>query len=114
MGNADSRETGYRRSWKTTFFAILAMQGFGLVVGTLIFGYVVNSQPPSIYPVFGYGKPPPIVIDGFTSYYWAIPGAIIGLFFTLYAMRSRQPIVPGTKPVAPSVGTIRRASDKKD
>jgi hypothetical protein len=82
--------SNYKRSMKTTLFAILSTQGFGLMVGFLIFGYVVGSQPPSIYPVFGYGKPPPIVIDGFSSYYWAIPAAIIGFVFLYLALRSQK------------------------
>jgi hypothetical protein len=56
-----------RRSWKTTLFAILATQGFGLMIGAAFFGYIVTSQLPSIYPVFGYGKPPPLLIEGFSS-----------------------------------------------
>jgi hypothetical protein len=79
----------YQRSWKTTLFAILASQGFGLMIGAAIFGFVVTSQPPSIYPVFGYGKPPPVIIEGFSSYYWAIVGAVIGFIFLYLALRSR-------------------------
>jgi hypothetical protein len=83
-------KTTYHRRWKTTLYAILALQGFGLAIGFIIFGYVVGSQPPSIYPVFGYGKPPPIVIDGFSSYYWAIPSVIAGFVFSYLALRSRN------------------------
>ena len=88
LGN---RETdNYQRSWKTTLFGIFAMQGFGLMFGASFFGYVVASQPPSVYPVFGYGKPPPIIIEGFSSYYWAILGAVIGFIFLYLAMRFRK------------------------
>ena len=66
------------------------MQGFGLVIGALLFGAIVGGQPPSTYPVFGYGKPPPILIDGLSSYYWAIPGAILGSVFLYLAMRSNK------------------------
>jgi hypothetical protein len=83
-----AEETTYHRRWKTTLYAILALQGFGLAIGFIIFGYVVGSQPPSIYPVFGYGKPPPIVIDGFSSYYWAIPSVIAGFVFSYIAYNS--------------------------
>lgn len=82
--------TTYHRRWKTTLYAILALQGFGLAIGFIIFGYVVGSQPPSIYPVFGYGKPPPIVIDGFSSYYWAIPSVIAGFVFSYLAHNSTR------------------------
>lgn len=54
------------------------------------FGYIVTSQPPSIYPVFGYGKPPPVLIEGFSSYHWAIVGAVIGFIFLFLALRSRK------------------------
>ena len=81
--------TTYHRSWKTTLFAILALQRFGLAIGFTLFGLVVGSQPPSTYPVFGYGKPPPIVIEGFSSYYWAIPSVIAGFVFSYLARRSR-------------------------
>jgi cytochrome c biogenesis protein CcdA len=65
VGSKGSKETSnYQRSWKTTLFAILASQGFGLMFGSAFFGYVVTSQPPSIYPVFGYGKPPPSLSKG--------------------------------------------------
>jgi hypothetical protein len=80
----------YQRGWKTTLFAILASQGFGLMFGAAYFGYVVTSQPPSIYPVFGYGKPPPIIIEGLSSYHWAIVGAVIGFIFLFLALRSRR------------------------
>ena len=83
-------KTEYHRSWKTTLFAILTVHGFGLAIGFILFGYVVGSQPPSTYPVFGYGKPPPIVIDGFNSYYWAIPSVIAGLTFLYLTIRSRR------------------------
>jgi hypothetical protein len=84
--------TTYHRSWKTTLYAILALQGFGLAIGFIIFGYVVGSQPPSQYPVFGYGKPPPIVIDGFSSYYWAIPSVIAGFVFSYLARRNAKSV----------------------
>jgi hypothetical protein len=80
----------FKRSRKTTLYAILATQGFGLVIGSLLFGAIVGSQPPSTYPVFGYGKPPPILIDGLYSYYWTIPGAIIGLVFLYLTIRSNK------------------------
>lgn len=83
----DAKGADYKRSRKTTLYAILAMQGFGLVIGALLFGAIVGGQPPSTYPVFGYGKPPPILIDGLSSYYWAIPGAILGSVFLYLAMR---------------------------
>jgi hypothetical protein len=79
----------YQRSWRTTLYAILAVNGFGLAIGCILFGAIVSSQPPSSYPVFGYGKPPPIVIAGFSSYYWAIPFAIAGFVFSYLARRSR-------------------------
>jgi hypothetical protein len=91
MALGNNKETyNYRRSWKTTLFGILAMQGFGLMFGAAFFGYVVASQPPSIYPVFGYGKPPPIIIERFSSYHWAIVGAVIGFIFVYLALRSRK------------------------
>ena len=80
----------YHRSWKTTLFSILTVHGFGLAIGFILFGYVVGSQPPSTYPVFGYGKPPPIVIDGLSSYYWAIPSVIAGLIFLYLTIKSRR------------------------
>jgi hypothetical protein len=80
----------YQRSLKTTLFAILASQGFGLMFRAAFFGYVVTSQPPSIYPVFGYGKPPPVLIEGFSSYHWAIVGAVVGSIFLYLALRSRK------------------------
>jgi hypothetical protein len=84
------KETNYQRSWKTTLFAILAMGGFGLAIGFIMFGYVVSSQPPSIYPVFGYGKPPPVLIEGLSSYYWAIPAVIVGFVFSYLCVRSSR------------------------
>jgi hypothetical protein len=81
--------TTYHRSWKTTLYAILALQGFGLAIGFILFGAIVGSQPPSTYPVFGYGKPPPIVIEGFSSYYWAIPSVIAGFVFSYLGLKSR-------------------------
>ena len=84
-----TKVTTYQRSWKTTLFAILALQGFGLAIGFILFGAVVGSQPPSSYPVFGYGKPPPLVIEGFSSYYWAIPSVIAGFVFSYLARKSR-------------------------
>lgn len=86
----EAKISPYKRSRKTTLYAILAMQGFALVIGALLFGAIVDSQPPSPYPVFGYGKPPPILIDGLHSYYWAIPGAIIGIVFLYLTMRSQK------------------------
>ncbi len=88
LGNRQTHK--YQRSWKTTLFGILASQGFGLMFGAAFFGYVVTSQPPSIYPVFGYGKPPPIVIEGLSSYHWAIVGAVIGFIFLYLALRSHK------------------------
>ena len=91
IGGKGTKETSnYQRSWKTTLYGILASQGFGLMFGAAFFGYVVTSQPPSIYPVFGYGKPPPILIEGFSSYHWAIVGAVIGFIFVFLALRSRK------------------------
>ena len=84
-----AKVTTYHRSWKTTLYAILAVQGFGLAIGFILFGAIVGSQPPSTYPVFGYGKPPPIVIEGFSSYYWAIPSVIAGFVFSYLARKSR-------------------------
>ena len=84
-----AKVTTYHRSWKTTLYAILAVQGFGLAIGFILFGAIVGSQPPSTYPVFGYGKPPPIVIEGLSSYYWAIPSVIAGFVFSYLARRSR-------------------------
>lgn len=81
-------ETTYRRDKKLNLFAILATQGFGLAIGFVLFGAIVGSQPPSSYPVFGYGKPPPIVIDGFSSYYWAIPSVVAGLVFLFLSLRN--------------------------
>lgn len=89
LGNKETHNY-QRRSWKTTLFTILAMQGFGFMFGAAFFGYIVTSQPPSIYPVFGYGKPPPIVIEGLSSYHWAIVGAVIGSIFLYLALRSRK------------------------
>ena len=90
MASGNTQTQKYQRSWKTTLFAILASQGFGLMFGAALFGYVVTSQPPSIYPVFGYGKPPPILIEGLSSYHWAIVGAVIGFIFLFLALRSRK------------------------
>jgi hypothetical protein len=84
------QKTIYHRNWNTTIFGVLGTCGFGLAIGCILFGYVVSSQPPSIYPVFGYGKPPPIVIEGFSSYYWAIPAVVAGVIFLYLAMRSRK------------------------
>jgi len=78
----------YYRSWKTTLYGVLSTGGFGLAIGFILFGYVVGSQPPSTYPVFGYGKPPPIVIDGLSSYYWAIPAIVFGIIFLYLTWRS--------------------------
>lgn len=114
MATNPREPTGYHRSWKTTLYAILAMQGLALAVGATIFGAVVTSQPPSIYPVFGYGKPPPIVIDGFNSFYWAFLGAVIGLAFAFVAMKSRQTTTMGLGKIVPSIGTTKRASDKQN
>jgi hypothetical protein len=88
LGNTQTHK--YQRSWKTTLFGILAMHGFGFMFGSAFFGYVVGSQPPSIYPVFGYGKPPPVLIEGFSPYHWAIVGAVIGFIFLYLALRSRK------------------------
>jgi hypothetical protein len=85
----NAEKTTYHRSWKTTLYAILAVQGFGLAIACILFGAIVGSQPPSTYPVFGYGKPPPIVIEGFSSYYWAIPFAIAGFVFSYLGRKSR-------------------------
>ena len=111
LGN---EQTSYHRSRKTTLFAILASQGFGLIIGSLLFGYVVSSQPPSIYPVFGYGKPPPIVIDGFSSYYWAIPGAVIGIFFLYLALKSSNVFSPGLKETVGSDDPTRGSREDSD
>jgi len=78
------------RSKRTTLFGILTTQGFGLAVGFILFGAIVGSQPPSTYPVFGYGKPPPIVVDGLSSYYWAIPAVVFGIIFLYLTWRSRK------------------------
>ena len=86
---SQAKVTTYHRSWKTTLYAQLAVQGFGLAIGCILFGAIVASQPPSTYPVFGYGKPPPIVIEGFSSYYWAIPFVIAGFVFSYLARKSR-------------------------
>jgi hypothetical protein len=80
----------YKRSWKTTLFGILSSQGFGFMVGSAWFGYVVTSQPPSLYPVFGYGKPPPVLIEGFGPFHWAVVGAVIGVVFLYLTLRSRK------------------------
>ena len=69
---------------------ILATQGLGFMFGAAFFGYVVTSQPPSIYPVFGYGKPPPVIRKGFSSYHCAIVGAVIGFIILYLALRSRK------------------------
>ena len=109
-----SDSAGYKRSWKTTLYAVLAMQGFGLVFGSVVFGAVVTSQPPSAYPVFGYGKPPPILIDGLSSFYWAIPGAIMGFVFLYLAMISRNLPVPMRSKMGSSVATLKTMSEKGD
>ncbi len=90
MALGNRKTLSYQRSWKTTLFGILAMQGFGFMFGAAFFGYVVGSQPPSTYPVFGYGKPPPVLIEGFSPYHWAIVGAVIGFIFLYLALRSRK------------------------
>jgi hypothetical protein len=89
----EEETSNYQRRWKTTIFGVLAVQAFTLMIGFIIFGAVVGSQPPSTYPVFGYGKPPPVVIDGVSSYYWAIPAVVIGVVFTYLALKSRR-VVP--------------------
>lgn len=109
-----SEAVGYKRGWKTTLYAVLAMQGFGLVFGAVVFGAVVTSQPPSAYPVFGYGKPPPILIEGLSSFYWAIPGAIIGFVFLYLAMTSRNLPVPSPTKMGSSVATLKTVSEKGD
>ena len=88
----EGETSNYQRRWKTTLFAVLATHAFTLMIGFILFGAVVGSQPPSTYPVFGYGKPPPVVIDGVTSYYWAIPAAVLGFVFAYLALRSRREV----------------------
>jgi hypothetical protein len=88
-GSFSSKTLNYSRS-KTTLLGILASQAFLFVIGSVLFAYVQGFQPASIYPVFGYGKPPPIVIQGFSSYYWAIPGAVLGFIFLYLALKSRD------------------------
>jgi hypothetical protein len=82
--------TEFYRSNNTTLFYILGICGFGLAFGFILFGAIVSSQPPSIYPVFGYGKPPPIIIDDFISYYWAIPAMVGGIAFIYLARKSQN------------------------
>jgi len=89
MGQVSSDTRNYRMS-KTTLFGVLANQAFLLVVGSILFNYVVVNQYVALYPVFGYGKPPPIVIQGFSSYYWAIPGAILFIVFLYLTLMKRH------------------------
>jgi hypothetical protein len=86
----ENEQKPYVRNKRTTLFGILTTQGFGFAIGFVLFGYIVGSQPPSVYPVFGYGRPPPIVIDGFSSYYWAIPAVIVGFIFLYLTLRSNK------------------------
>ena len=51
----------------------------------------------SIYPVFGYVKPPPIVIEDLSSYHWAIAGAVIGFIFIYLAKVSQDNFAGYTK-----------------
>jgi hypothetical protein len=89
----------YQRTWKTTLFGVLAVNAFTLMIGFILFGAIVGQQPPSIYPVFGYGKPPPEPIEGLSSFYWAIPAAVIGFVLAYLALRSRRvvPVSSGLK-----------------
>jgi hypothetical protein len=89
----EKEASNYQRSWKTTLFGVLATNAFTMMIGFILFGAVVSSQPPSIYPVFGYGKPPPVLIPGVDAYYYAIPAAVIGFVFVYLALRYRR-VVP--------------------
>jgi hypothetical protein len=89
----EKEASNYQRSWKTTLFGVLAANAFTMMIGFILFGAVVSSQPPSIYPVFGYGKPPPVLIPGVDAYYYAIPAAVIGFVFAYLALRYRR-VVP--------------------
>ena len=89
----EKEASNYQRSWKTTLFGVLAANAFTMMIGFILFGAVVSSQPPSIYPVFGYGKPPPVLIPGVDAYYYAIPAAVIGFVFVYLALRYRR-VVP--------------------
>jgi hypothetical protein len=89
----EEEASNYQRNWKTTMFGVLAANAFTLMIGFILFGVVVSSQPPSIYPVFGYGKPPPVLIPGVDAYYYAIPAAVIGFVFVYLGLRYRR-VVP--------------------
>ena len=89
----EQETSNYQRSWKTTLFGVLAVNAFTLMIGFILFGVFVSSQPPSLYPVFGYGKPPPVLIPGVDSEYYAIPAAVIGFVLVYLALRSRR-VVP--------------------
>jgi hypothetical protein len=95
----EGQTSNYQRSWKTTLFGVLAANAFTMMIGFILFGVVVSSQPPSIYPVFGYGKPPPEPIEGVSSFYWAIPAAVVGFVFVYLALRYRRvvPVSSGLK-----------------
>ena len=80
-------------SFETTLFVIPGSQEFRLMIVSACFGYAVISQPPSIYPVCGYGKPLPIPIDKFSAYCLSSIGATIGLVFLYVALNSRKIVV---------------------
>ena len=93
--------TEYRRNWRVTLFGILAMQGFALMVGSLLWFVIEDNFPPDLraaalrYPTFAgglhapfpVGSTAPIVADGLLSWYWAIVGAVIGNVFLALALR---------------------------
>jgi hypothetical protein len=93
-GPLKEQETSiYRRNWKTTLFGVLAANAFTMMIGFILFGVIVGQQPPSLYPVFGYGKPPPVLIPGVDSEYYAIPAAVLGFVFAYLALRYSR-VVP--------------------
>jgi hypothetical protein len=95
----EGQTSDYQRTWKTTLFGVLAVNAFALMIGFILFGVIVGQQPPSLYPVFGYGKPPPVLIAGVDSEYYAIPAAVIGFVLMYLALRSRRvvPVSSGLK-----------------
>ena len=96
--------SGYNRNWKVTLFGVLATQGFGLAVGSMLWFAVQENLTPELraqalrYPTFAGGLPDPfpvgstepIVIAGLSSWYWAIVGGVIGVVFLALALRYKR------------------------
>jgi hypothetical protein len=73
-------------SRKGEILAILSSQGFGLMIGTIMYGYVGEAQR-FFVPGMG-GRAINLSIDP-SVFLWAIPGAIMGLAFLAAAYRFR-------------------------